>query len=103
MQAGTEDIVKKILNNPKSDYYRITGSMARIENYEEIFVSSKIYRDCNYEYKNIKIPYKLYKVLPNRLLENKELRQIGLRIEKGWDHFSKHLPEPNILMFRRKL
>jgi len=65
---------------------------------------SEKYEDGEYEYRHVIIPKEFVKYIPkNHLMTESEWRNIGIQQSPGWEHYMIHSPEPNILMFRRKL
>ena len=55
------------------------------------------------KYRHIILPPDLAKIIPKRhLLTETEWRNIGIQQSPGWVHYMRHLPEPHILLFRRK-
>ncbi len=61
------------------------------------------YKDNEYEYRHVILPASLYKLIPRRLLMEREWRKLGVQQSKGWIHYMIHKPEPHILLFRRKI
>ena len=69
----------------------------------EPYYSDK-YFDSDYEYRHVMIPKDWVKRCPpDRLMSEKEWRDIGVCQSVGWIHYMKHDPEPHILLFRRPL
>lgn len=57
-----------------------------------------------YEYRQVVLPKSLGPAIEHKgLLSEQEWRSLGVIQSKGWEHFQIHLPEPHILLFRRKL
>mmetsp|Transcript_12592 Transcript_12592/g.18882 ORF Transcript_12592/g.18882 Transcript_12592/m.18882 type:complete len:97 (+) Transcript_12592:23-313(+) len=68
-----------------------------------ISYSDKYYDDV-YEYRHVILPKKLEKQVPKtKLLTEYEWRSLGIRMSRGWNHYAHHKPEPNILLFRRRV
>ncbi|CAM1324659.1 Uncharacterised protein g8740 [Pycnogonum litorale] len=68
----------------------------------EIQYSDK-YFDELYEYRHVVLPLSMLSVIPRtHLLTETEWRNIGIKQSPGWVHYMMHLPEPHILLFRRK-
>ncbi|XP_021945528.1 cyclin-dependent kinases regulatory subunit [Folsomia candida] len=69
----------------------------------EIQYSDK-YFDDKYEYRHVILPPDLAKVVPRtHLLTETEWRNLGVQQSPGWIHYMSHIPEPHILLFRRRL
>jgi cyclin-dependent kinase regulatory subunit CKS1 len=65
---------------------------------------SEKYYDEYYEYRHVILPKEIFKQLPfNRLLTEPEWRIMGISQSKGWINFTRHKPEPHILLFRRPM
>ncbi|KAH7373286.1 hypothetical protein KP509_17G048400 [Ceratopteris richardii] len=65
---------------------------------------SEKYFDDVYEYRHVKLPPEIAKLLPkNRLLTENEWRALGVQQSRGWVHYAIHRPEPHIMLFRRQL
>ncbi|KAG0055838.1 hypothetical protein BGZ83_007271 [Gryganskiella cystojenkinii] len=75
-----------------------------------------IYVDKEYEYRNVTLPKvmmpyisKTLKLIPNtnyhglRTLSEQEWRSIGIVMSPGWENWTRHDPEPHVLMFRRTI
>ena len=45
----------------------------------------------------------VYKIPKGKLMTEEEWRKIGLQQSAGWVHYAVFPPEPNVLLFRRKL
>eukprot|EP00438_Fugacium_kawagutii_P017281 Skav213678 [mRNA] locus=scaffold491:301088:301450:- [translate_table: standard] len=70
---------------------------------EDIDYSDK-YCDDVYEYRRVTVPRALAQSFPQgRTMEEWEWRQQGIVMSRGWEHYDHHLPESNILLFRRVL
>jgi cyclin-dependent kinase regulatory subunit CKS1 len=76
------------------------------------------YADDEHEYRHVILPKPLYKLIPKqcfvldekgkstgilRLLSEDEWRGIGIKQSMGWVHYEVHVPEPHVLLFRRRL
>ncbi|KAK8799448.1 hypothetical protein WA158_005997 [Blastocystis sp. Blastoise] len=62
------------------------------------------YYDEEYEYRHVILPKDLaYQVPKGKLLSEAEWRGLGIKMSLGWEHYGSHRPEPNILLFRRRL
>ncbi|OMJ21827.1 Cyclin-dependent kinases regulatory subunit [Smittium culicis] len=75
-----------------------------IEKYEgEIYYSERYYDD-EFEYRHVTLPEPLRKYLPNpnRIMQEKEWRGLGVRQSPGWEHYMVHAPEPHVLLFKRE-
>ncbi|XP_066921775.1 cyclin-dependent kinases regulatory subunit 1-like [Clytia hemisphaerica] len=69
----------------------------------QIFYSDK-YSDEEYEYRHVLIPKEMVKKVPKtRLMQENEWRDLGVTQSRGWVHYMQHHPEPQILLFRRRL
>lgn len=65
--------------------------------------SEKFFDDV-YEYRQVELPSAIAeKVQYGRLLSEYEWRSLGIQMSKGWIHYGFHRPEPNILLFKRKV
>jgi cyclin-dependent kinase regulatory subunit CKS1 len=54
-------------------------------------------------YRHVILPKPLAKYVPSdRLLPEREWRELGLRQSPGWHHYMIHAPEPHVLLFRRE-
>mmetsp|Transcript_62891 Transcript_62891/g.175821 ORF Transcript_62891/g.175821 Transcript_62891/m.175821 type:complete len:99 (+) Transcript_62891:71-367(+) len=74
---------------------------------EEIEYSEK-YSDDKYEYRHVILPKAIAKDMHKmtkcqRVLAEKEWRDLGVQQSYGWAHYEIHRPEPHILLFRRPL
>ena len=70
---------------------------------EEIDYSDKCCDDI-YEYRRVIVPRALVSALPQgRTMEEWEWRKNGIVMSRGWEHYDQHLPEANVLLFRRVL
>lgn len=69
---------------------------------KEIEYGSK-YHDTYYEYRNVNLPKELKKKLTGNLLSEKEWRELGIILSKGWQHFMIYKKEPHVLLFRRPI
>jgi len=70
---------------------------------KEVHYSEK-YDDDEYEYRHIIIPKKYADQIPkHHLMTETEWRNIGIQQSPGWIHYLVHAPEPNVLLFRRRL
>jgi len=70
---------------------------------EDIDYSDK-YCDDIYEYRRVTVPRGLVSSFPQgRTMEEWEWRQHGIVMSRGWEHYDHHLPEANVLLFRRVL
>lgn len=68
-----------------------------------IYYSEKYYDD-HYEYRHVFLPKELEKLVPKtHLMSEQEWRAIGVQQSQGWVHYMIHLPEPHILLFKRKI
>lgn len=74
-----------------------------VTKYTEDISYSPRYEDDNYVYRHVILPKELAKWVPkNRLMEESEWRELGVRQSPGWTHYLIHEPEPHILIFRRE-
>lgn len=65
---------------------------------------SEKYEDEVFEYKNVMLPEGLFKSIPrNKLLNEDEWRNLGIKQSRGWEHYMIYKPEPFILLFRRPI
>lgn len=72
---------------------------------------SPTYRDEEYEYRHVILPngrnLSEFRRSPlgkhERLLSETEWRAVGLQMSPGWQHYGNHAPEPEIMLFRRKI
>ena len=63
---------------------------------------SETYQDDEYEYRQVILPRELGALVKTKgLLSESQCRKLGVVQSKGWEHYSTHLPEPHILLFRR--
>lgn len=71
----------------------------------EPFQYSEKYNDDEYEYRHVIIPLAWFiRMFPRgRLLSEKECVEYGIQQSRGWVHFMIYKPEPNVLLFRRRL
>ncbi|XP_077299229.1 cyclin-dependent kinase subunit 30A [Arctopsyche grandis] len=70
---------------------------------KEIYYSEKYYDD-HHEYRHVVLPKEMSKLVPkNHLMTEAEWRGIGVQQSQGWIHYMIHLPEPHVLLFRRKI
>ena len=61
------------------------------------------YKDNDFEYRHVKVPKAIFQKMPKgRLLSEKEWRVLGIQQSLGWAHYEIYLPEPYVLLFRRK-
>ncbi|KAL4446804.1 hypothetical protein ABPG77_008048 [Micractinium sp. CCAP 211/92] len=68
---------------------------------EEILYSER-YSDDVYEYRHLILPADIASRVPkNRLMSEPEWRALGVQQSRGWVEYTKHHPEPHILLFRR--
>lgn len=72
---------------------------------KEPFEYSDKYEDSVYEYRHVIVSGDKKKQLPRpmRLFTEAEWRKLGVTQSLGWEHYAIHIPEPNVLLFRRKL
>ena len=69
----------------------------------EIYYSDR-YKDDEYEYRHVLLPEKMMdKIVKGKLMTEDEWRKLGVQQSAGWVHYAIFEPEPNILLFRRKL
>ncbi|MEN2495673.1 MAG: Cyclin-dependent kinases regulatory subunit (Cell division control protein cks1) [Marteilia pararefringens] len=69
----------------------------------DIYYSEK-YSDSQFEYRHVHVSDDIVKRLPrDRLLSEREWRELGIQQSRGWQHYMIHRPEPNILLFKRPL
>uniref|UniRef100_A0A7S2TJX5 Cyclin-dependent kinases regulatory subunit n=1 Tax=Lotharella oceanica TaxID=641309 RepID=A0A7S2TJX5_9EUKA len=73
-----------------------------IQHIQHITYSTK-YQDATYEYRHVVLPSQLTAIVPRHLLAEHEWRSLGLQQSRGWIHYGFYAPEPNVLLFRRKL
>ncbi|CEF64028.1 Cyclin-dependent kinases regulatory subunit [Strongyloides ratti] len=67
----------------------------------DFFYSSK-YEDDEYEYRHVHVTKEVARLLPkNRLMSEKEWRELGIEQSPGWVHYMIHGPERHVLLFRR--
>lgn len=65
---------------------------------------SEKYADDTYEYRHVRLPPEMARCVPRgRLISEDEWRGLGIQMSRGWTHFMLHRPEPNILLFRRRI
>lgn len=70
---------------------------------------SETYQDGTYEYRHVTLPIEMmrdiYQICDGRLrlMSECEWRALGVRLPRGWRHYSIHRPEPHILLMRRAL
>ncbi|XP_057301619.1 cyclin-dependent kinases regulatory subunit 1-like [Hydractinia symbiolongicarpus] len=65
---------------------------------------SEKYEDTEYEYRHVIVPRKYTDMIPkHHLMTETEWRNLGIQQSPGWIHYLIHKPEPNVLLFRRKL
>ncbi|GAA5866794.1 hypothetical protein JCM8547_003566 [Rhodosporidiobolus lusitaniae] len=73
------------------------------EKYSESIYYSARYSDDEFEYRHVIIPKQLVKYLPSdRLADEHEWRDLGIRQSPGWVHYERHAPEPHVLLFKRE-
>ena len=79
-----------------------TSTTFSMSSSDEISYSDK-YTDSVYEYRHVSLPASMAGEVPkNHLLTETEWRNLGVQQSVGWVHYMLHLPEPHILMFRRR-
>lgn len=78
---------------------------------------SSIYSDDRYEYSHVVIPLEMLKILglkyvagrhhpcgeDVRLLQVTEWQALGIKLHHSWENYAVHKPEPQVLLFRRKV
>lgn len=72
---------------------------------EETDYSEK-YCDDVYEYRRVTVPRSMLQanaVPQNRTMTEQEWRSRGVTMSRGWEHYDHHVPEANVLLFRRVL
>ncbi|KAM0688366.1 Cyclin-dependent kinases regulatory subunit [Conglomerata obtusa] len=75
----------------------------QIEELSKEIMYSDRYEAEDYIFRHVKIPKALVKYVPkDRLMTEEEWRTLGVQQSLGWEHYMIHLPEPHILLFRRK-
>lgn len=63
---------------------------------------SDIYSDDVYEYRHVILPSSIYRKLQySKMYNETEWRSLGIQMSRGWIHYSYHIPEPNIMLFKR--
>ncbi|XP_077985810.1 cyclin-dependent kinases regulatory subunit-like [Glandiceps talaboti] len=63
---------------------------------------SEKYCDDRYEYRHVILPAELAKLVPKtHLMTETEWRNLGVQQSPGWEHYMNHVPEPQVLLFRR--
>ena len=68
------------------------------------FQYSEKFNDDEYEYRIIIVPRRIVDLIPtNKLLSEKEVKELGVLQSPGWEHFTTFELEPSNLIFRRKL
>lgn len=66
------------------------------------FYYSDKYSDDHFEYRHVHIPKeKVGSVPKDRLMSEEEWRALGVQQSVGWEHYMKHKPDQNVLLFRR--
>eukprot|EP00397_Hematodinium_sp_SG-2012_P023417 GEMP01024326.1.p1 GENE.GEMP01024326.1~~GEMP01024326.1.p1 ORF type:complete len:126 (-),score=23.92 GEMP01024326.1:1910-2287(-) len=70
---------------------------------QETFYSDK-YEDDVFEYRRVTVPRSMLQHMPpGRTMTDKEWRELGIVMSRGWEHYDLHPPELNVLLFRRPL
>lgn len=64
---------------------------------------SEIYVTKNYEYRHVILPKCYLSILKNRLMMPSEWRDLGIKINSSWENYMIFIPEPHVVLFRRKL
>jgi cyclin-dependent kinase regulatory subunit CKS1 len=65
---------------------------------------SQIYKDEQYEYRHVTVPVgKRILLSRGQLMSEKEWREFGVQMSRGWEHYSIFPKERYILLFRRPL
>lgn len=73
-----------------------------IEEYTEDIEYSEKYCDEVYEYRCVTVPRAMLPVFPQgRTMYDREWRERGIVMSRGWVHYDVHAPEQNTLLFRR--
>jgi cyclin-dependent kinase regulatory subunit CKS1 len=68
---------------------------------------SDVYSDDTFDYRHVHMPLQVMNkvraliTLGGALLTEKQWREVGIQMSKGWVHYSWHRPELNLLLFRR--
>eukprot|EP00929_Paragymnodinium_shiwhaense_P000692 TRINITY_DN100926_c0_g1_i1.p1 TRINITY_DN100926_c0_g1~~TRINITY_DN100926_c0_g1_i1.p1 ORF type:complete len:152 (-),score=36.66 TRINITY_DN100926_c0_g1_i1:430-885(-) len=58
--------------------------------------------DDLYEYRQVVVPREMVHHFPaGRCMADQEWRAKGIVMSRGWQHYAKHEPEANVLLFRR--
>jgi len=79
-----------------------SGHLDLIEQFKEDIDYSEKYYDEVYEYRWVTVPRGMLPVFPlNRVMAEKEWRERGIVMSRGWVHYDIHSPEANVLLFRR--
>ncbi|CAJ1345590.1 unnamed protein product [Effrenium voratum] len=82
----------------------MTSSSQQVAQWAEEMDYSEKYCDDIYEYRRVTVPRSMVPQLPSgRIMEEQEWRQHGITMSRGWEHYDHHLPEANVLLFRRVL
>jgi len=69
---------------------------------ERLSYSDK-YCDSHFEYRHVVLPKEMVPYLPKKLMSEREWRELGVQMSRGWIHYMIHNPEPHILLFKRPL
>ncbi|CAD2215962.1 cyclin-dependent kinase regulatory subunit CKS1 [Angomonas deanei] len=93
---------------PQPDYFSLDPktqmeTSALIKKLQSRIVYSDKYYDDVFEYRHVILPKDLVKLLPRRLMSERELRMLGVQQSPGWEHYMIHKPEPHVLLFKRKI
>ncbi|XP_063994798.1 cyclin-dependent kinases regulatory subunit-like [Diachasmimorpha longicaudata] len=64
---------------------------------------SEKYQDDKYEYRHVILSAEIAKHVPkSHLMSETEWRNLGVQQSPGWVHYMMHVPEPHVLLFRRR-
>jgi len=71
---------------------------------DETFYSDK-YEDDVFEFRRVTVPRAMVPFFPQhgRTMNDREWRELGIIMSRGWEHYDIHLPEVNVLLFRRPI
>jgi cyclin-dependent kinase regulatory subunit CKS1 len=97
------------MSNTRLDFFQITDPVQKEEARRtiakmqpRIIYSDRYTDDTGYEYRHVIMDKATMKnLIPRRLMEEHEWRQLGIQQSVGWKQYMIHRPEPHVLLFRR--
>jgi len=88
----------------QGDSLPVAPHPAQIHSWTEETDYSEKYCDDIYEYRRVTVPRAMLQIFPQgRCMTESEWRMHGITMSRGWQHYDHHLPEANVLLFRRVL